>query len=259
MPAVTGTELAQDAFALLNVFLPGESIGAADGAYALRALNDLLSEIANRVAFIPMIARLAFPMVTSQGGVASGPYTIGIGGNFNVQKPANQQSLSAANLILTTSSPTVRIPLGIYTDDAYDANAIPDLSNLQPTGLYYLPNYNPTGIGDLGSIFLWPVPSVNYNLLEIFVQSQVAQFADLSTTYFVPDGWKKFLKYNLADLLQTPYGKQLSQAAQRIAVSSAGTVKRANWSRLTDVVNDASSWTQDRQSFYNIDTGNGGA
>jgi len=251
MPATTGTEIVGDAFALLNVFLPGESLPPADGAYGLRLLNDVLDELSNRAQFIPIISRNAFPMVSSQGG-PSNPYTIGPGGNFNVPRPPNQKSIVSANLVLTVSTPNVRIPLGIYTDDAYDANAIPDLANIQPTGLYY----NPTYTGDLGSIFLWPVPTVNYNLLELFLQQPVAQFADLTTTYYVPDGWKKALKYNLADNLQTPYGKQLSPAAQRIAVSSFGTIKRANV-KLSDLMNDA-SWTNNRQTYYNILTGNGG-
>lgn len=254
MPATTGTELCQDAFALLNVFLPGEAMPPADGAYALRALNDLLSEWSQRTQFIPVISRNSFPMVTGQGG-PSFPYTIGPSGNFNVPRPPNQNSIVRANLVLTASSPTVRVQLGIYTDDAYDANAIPDLSNVQPTGLYY----NPTYTADLGSIFLWPVPTVNFNLLELFLQQPVAQFADLTTTYYVPDGWKKALKYNLADNLQTPYGKQLSGAAQRIAVSSMGVVKRTNAAKLTDVINDASAFTYDRQTYYNVLTGNGGA
>ena len=253
MPATTGTELCQDAFALLNVFLPGEAMPPADGATALRFLNDLLDEWSTRTQFIPIISRNAFPMVSGQGG-PNFPYTIGPGGNFNVTRPSTQNSIVSANLVLTASSPTVRVPLGIYTDDAYDANAIPDLANIQPTGLYY----NPTYQGDLGSIFLWPVPTVNYNLLELFLQQSVAQFADLSTTYYVPDGWKRALKYNLADNLQTPYGKQLSQAASRIAVSSASAIKRAN-TKLSDLMNDASQFAGNRQTFYNILTGSGGA
>lgn len=249
MPATTGTEICQDAFALLNVFLPGEAMGQADGATALRALNNMLSSMANRAQFIPIITRNAFAMQTGKGG-PNNPYTIGLGGDFNVVKPATQASIPSANLILTSSVPTVRIPLGIYTDDAYDANAIPDLANLQPTGLYY----NPTYVGDLGSIFLWPVPNVNFNLLEIFIQQSVARFADLTTTYYLPDGWIEALEYNLADRLQTPYGKQMSQAAQRIAVSSMGVIKRAN-TKLSDLMNDALSFTQDRNTFYNILTG----
>jgi hypothetical protein len=255
MPAVTGTTLAQDAFELLNVFLPGEAIPPADGEKVRRSLNDILSEWSLRTAFIPFISRNTYPMVSGQGGPTF-PYTIGPTGQFVFSpRPPAQKSLVSANLVLTTSVPTVRIPLGIYTNDAYNANAIPDLANLQPTGLYY----NPTYANDLGSIFLWPVPSVNYNLLELFIQQAVAQFADLSTTYYVPDGYPRALKYAVADDLQTTYGKQLSAAAQRIALSSVSVIKRANWSQLSDLMNDASSWTGNRNTFYNIVTGNGGA
>lgn len=254
MPAVTGTEIAQDAFAELNVFLPGEGMAPADGAYALRRLNGLLSEASQRAAFIPVISRNRFTLTSNKGGPTN-PYTIGIGGDFNITKPANQNSLVAANLILTSSVPNVRVFMGIYTDQSYDANAIPDLANTQPTGVYFSPTYQ----GDLGAISLWPVPTIGLNDLELFIQQAVAQFADLSTTYFVPDGWPEFLKYNLADRLQGPYGKQLTQSAQRLAISTLGTVKRANQSKLSDLLNDASQFAGNRQAFYNILTGSGGA
>ena len=253
MPAITATEILQDAFGLLNVFLPGEAMAPADGAAGLRALNDLLDELQQAPQFIPFISRNRFPLTAGKGGETN-PYTIGIGGDFNVARPSNQDSIVAANLVLTVSVPNVRIPLGIYTDDAYDANAIPGLQNTQPTGLYY----NPTFQGDLGSIFLWPVPTITTNDLELFLQEAVAQFANLSTIYYIPDGWKMMLKYNVADQLQTPYGKTLSQAAMRIAVRSMGRVKRANLN-LSDLMNDASSFAQDRQTYYNILTGGGGA
>jgi hypothetical protein len=253
MPAVTGTELIQDAFALLNVFLPGEALPPADGAYGLRTLNDLLDELQLRQQFIPFISRNRFSLTAGKGGTTN-PYTIGPGGDFNVARPSTQESIVSANLILTASVPNVRVPLGIYTDDAYDANAIPDLQNSQPTGLYYSPTY----VNDLGSVRLWPVPNIATNDLELFLQEAVAQFANLSTVYYVPDGWKMMLKYNVADHLQTPYGKQLSQAAQRIAVRSMGTVKRANVN-LSDLMNDASQFADNRATAYNILTGNGGA
>lgn len=145
------------------------------------------------------------------------------------------------------------MPLGIYTDQGYDANQLPSMSNTQPTGLYYNPTYD----GDLGSIFLWPVPSVAYNDLELFLQQSIAQFADLSTTYYLPDGYPKALKYALADLLQTPYGRALSPAAQRIAVSSFATVKRSN-AKLSDLMNDAYWSTYGRNGLYNINTNAGG-
>lgn len=252
MPAITGGEIVSDAFALLNVFLPGESVPASDGQFARRQLNDLLSEWGQRTLFIPTIARERFDLVADQGG-PDNPYTIGLGGDFDTERPSNQNSITGANLILTATSPEVRVPLGIYTDAAYDANQIPGLSNSQPTGLYY----NPTYQDDLGSIFLWPVPDIATNDLELFLQKPLAQFATLSATYYVPDGAPKALKYALADLLQTPYGRALSPAAQRIAISSVGTMKRSNL-KMSDLANDFYMFSGGVSTLYNIQTGSGG-
>ena len=252
MPAITGSEIVTDAFSILNVFMLGQTIPAKDASFGLRFLNDMLSEMAQRRSMIPFISREVFNLVANQGGPTN-PYTIGVGGNFNTQKPANQNSIVSANLILTATTPNVRVPLGIYTTDAYDANALPDLSNTQPTGLYY----NPTYSGNLGTINIWPVPTIATNTLELFIQKSVAQFADLTTPYYVPDSLPKALKYNLADGLQTPYGRTLSQAAQRLAVSSMGTFTRSNH-QLSDVMNDAYMFSAGRNTLYNINTGSGG-
>lgn len=252
MPAITGTEIVADAFALLNVFTPGESIPADDGEFARRQMNDLLDQWGQRNLLIPVIGRERFTLTANKGGPTN-PYTIGTGGDFNTDRPSNQNSVVSANLILTASSPEVRVPLGIYTDQAYDANQIPDMSNTQPTGLYY----NPTYANDLGSISLWPVPTTAQNDLELFLQKSIAPFANLTTTYYVPAAVPQALKYNLADLLQTPYGRVLSDAAQRIAVSSLGTVKRSN-TKLSDLMSDAFLFTYGRQTLFNINTGAGG-
>lgn len=248
MPAITGEQLIQDAFALLNVYLPGENVPANDGQYALRVLNDLLSEWSQRVATIPVIARERFDLVAGQGG-PDNPYTIGPGGDFDTERPSNQNNITQANLILTASSPEVRVPLGLYTDDAYAGNKIPGLTNVQPTGLYY----NPTYSNDLGSIHLWPVPSVSTNDLELFLQKNLAQFADLSTSYDLPDAAPQALKYALADRLQAPYGKELSPSAQRLVISTVQAYKRSN-TKLMDLMNDA-NYAFRRNTWYNIQTG----
>lgn len=252
MPAITFTEIAEDSFALLNVFLPGEAMPDADATFARRMCNDMLSEWAQRPLFIPVIARERFDMTADKGGPTN-PYTIGVGGDFNTDRPANQNSIVSANLILTSTDPEVRVPLGIYTDEAYDANQIPGMSNSQPTALYY----NPTYATDRGSIFLWPVPDTDENDLELFLEKPLAQFAAAGTTYYVPDGVPRLLKYNLADALQVPYGKEMSAKAQRIAVSSLATFKRSN-TKLSDRMTDAYLFSAGRRTLYNINSGAGG-
>lgn len=254
MPSITATEIAEDAFAILNVFLPGEAMPPADGAFAMRMLNDWLSEHSQKAMMCPAISRNRFDITANKGSLTN-PYTIGSGADLDVTKPANQNSITAANLILTASSPEVRVPLGIFTDQAYDANQVPTLTDTQPTGLYYSP-FAASSSNDYGLIYLWPVPDNATNDLEIFIQLSLLQFAAVGTTYYVPNGVPRMLKYNLADILQVPYGKQMSEKAQRMAVSSLGTFKRAN-TKLSDLANDAYLFAQGRSTLYNINVGNG--
>ena len=255
MPSVTGTEVLEDAFALLNVFLPGEAIAGASGDFALRMLNDWLSEQSQKALMCPAISRNQFDLTANKGGLDN-PYTIGSGADFDVVKPPNQNSIVAANLILTASSPTVRVPLGILTDQAYDALRVPDLTSTQPTALYYQP-FRASASNEYGLVYLWPEPDNATNDLELFIQLALLQFADLSTTYYVPAGVPRMLKYNLADALQVPYGKTLGARAQQTAISTLGTFKRAN-TKLSDLANDASMFTAGRHTLYNIQTGQGG-
>ena len=212
-------------------------------------MNRMLSGWGQRSFLIPIIARERFDLVANQGGPDS-RYTIGPGGDFDTERPSNQNSITAANLVLTETSPEVRIPLGIYSDQAYDANKLPSMSNTQPTGLYYNPTYD----GDLGSIFLWPVPTISTNDLELFLQKAIAQFADLSTTYYVPDGAEDAITYQLALRLQGRFGKQMDPEDKRIAQEVFGTFKRSN-AKMSDLMNDAYLFTYGRRTLYNIQTG----
>lgn len=248
MPSVTGNVIVNDAFALLNVYLPGESVSNNDAQLARRMLNDWLGEMAQKALMIPVVARERFDLVANQGSPTN-PYTIGDGADFDTEKPSNQNSITFANLILTASSPEVRVPLWLATDAAAWANQVPALTSGQPTSLYYNPTYATT---DFGTIELWPVPDVSTNDLELFIQKPLAQFADLSTTYYVPDGVPRMLKYNLASALQVPFGKELSQKAEQAAVNSLGTFRRSN-TKLYDAVNDA-SFTGNAGGVFNIQT-----
>ena len=250
--SVAFNTIAGNAFAILNVFMPGEALPSADAAFALGVANRMLSGWGQRGRFIPVIAPERFDLVADQGG-PDDPYTIGDGGDFDTERPSNQRSIASANLILTTTDPEVRVPLGIYTDQAYDANKIPGMSNTQPTGLYY----NPTYASGLGSIFLWPVPSVAYNDLELFLQKALAQFADGTTTYDLPDGAEDAITYQLATRLQGPYGRAMSAADTRIAIEVLGTFTRSN-TKLQDQANDAYMFNGGRSTLYNLNTGSGG-
>lgn len=251
MPTVTATELASAAYQLLNVLMPGEPMSAAMGEATLGTLNRLISQWRQRQLFIPITARERFDMTANKGGPTT-PYTIGPGGDFDTERPPNQNSLVSANLILTATSPEVRVPLGIYSTQAYFANQLPGMSNSQPTALFY----NPTYADNLGSIYLWPVPDTATNDLELFLLKPLAAFDDLTTEYDLPDGADDALVYQLAKRLAGPNGRTMTPSDLQLAAESLGAFKRSNM-QLSDLMNDA-TWAQSRRTLYNINSGAGG-
>lgn len=255
MPAVTGNELIKPAYELVNMFIAGEPIPAADGASALGMLNRMLSQWRQRRMMIPLAQRELFDLTVFDGGPYD-PYTIGPGGDLDTDpRPPNQNSILAANLVLTSPGPPneVRVPLGIYTTDAYFANQIPGMQSGQPTSLFYNPTYD----HDLGAVFLWPVPNVATNDLELLLLKPIAKFANLTTTYYLPDGADDAIVYQLAMRLAGPNGRTLNPEDKQIGIASLAAFKRSNV-QLSDLMNDAAGLFSASRPVYNIQTGSGG-
>ncbi len=246
----TAFDYIADAFAILNVFQAGAPIGAQQAAQGLRLLNNMMGQWAQMPLTTPVRTREVVPMVSGKGG-PSNPYTWGVGGDITSARPPNQQSLVGANLIMTSSTPPIEIPLAVFTDDGYEAVRIKDLSNLLPTGVYYQATV------PLGTLILWPVPSTGVNLLALYHWQTLGPFADLSATFYdFPNGYDEAITYNLAQRLAGPNGRQMLPDDILIARQSFATIQRANL-KLTDVRNDFASIGSNRPT-YNILTGEGG-
>jgi hypothetical protein len=144
----------------------------------------------------------------------------------------------------------VEIPRAIYTDAAWQANQVKNLTSTLFTGAYY----NPTQ--PWGTLALWPIPTSSANQLILYTTTQFAAFADLTTDYTFTDmpGYEEALEYNLAVRLSTPFGRELPSAIASLASSSLALIKRGNV-RLVDLEVDA-ALTANRGAWYNIQTGN---
>ena len=250
MAAQTALQIIIDAYGILNVYMPGETPQDNQAQQALRFLNRMVGGWSQQAQLIPVIAREVFDLTADKGG-PSNPYTIGSGGNLNTAKPANQKSITNAAVLLTAPDDDVEVPLALLTDDGYAAIAIKELSNSVPTALYYRPTYTTS---DLGTINLWPVPDTATNDLVLYIQKALTRFADLSTSYYFPEGVDEALVYNLALRLNGPVGGRMTATDQQLAVSRFEAMMRANLN-LTDVANDAAMFTRNRRTLYNINTG----
>lgn len=254
MPSVTASQIILDAFGDLNVTQLGDTIATLDAdnpaasTDALRRLNLMLGQWAQNGLTAAAIARVVVPLIAGKGGTAN-PYTIGIGGDINVTRPANSASIVNAGLLFNASSDPVEMRRGVLTNDGYEGLSVKDMPNTLFTDVYYRPTY----ANDLGSIYLWPVPTDATNSLVLYLTGELSIFADLTTTYYVPAGYDDALHYNLAKRLMTPYGRSLPDVVE-MARETFAVVMRSNVP-MSDLANDFSSIGSGRQSTYNALTG----
>ncbi len=251
--SITASSVIDQAFNVLNVFLPGEAVPPAQGARALQFLNNMMGSWAQQSLTVPSIAREVFsaPTIVSGKGGPSNPYTIGTGANLDTVRPANQSSIVGAGLLLNSSSPAVEIPRDVITDQAYQAIQIKEMGNSLFTVVYYNPTFATTGFG---TINLWPVPNIDTNSLVLYIQKAISSFASLSATYEVPPGYEEAIVYNLARRIAGPWGAELTPDVASMAVESRKVIMRMNL-KLCDLSNDFAN--PSRQNLYNINLGNG--
>lgn len=250
MPALTAQQIITDALADLNIYQTGETIASADAADALRRLNGLIGQWAQSPLTVPAIERFVAPLQSGKGGTTS-PYTIGVGGDLATPRPANQASVVGAGLLLNATIPPVEIRRGLLTDDGWKALRLKDLTSTLFTSVYYRPDT----ADDLGTIFLWPVPTDLTNSLVLYLAGMLSTFADLTTSYSLPPGYASALHTNLALELAIPYGRAISADLRAWALKTLATIKRGNVV-LSDLANDfAGLGGQGRGGRYNIQTG----
>lgn len=219
--AISATDILSDAFAELNVFLPSETLPAADAAFGLRSLNNLLSAWSQQTLTIPSVTRNIFPLVADQGSTTT-PYTIGSGGDFDIGRPANAFSLKyAANLF---SDAITESPLVLLDDVAWTSWPNKDLSGTMASHLHY----SATFTDGLGTIHLWPVPDNTTYPLVLYLDAPLTTFADLTTSYQVPPGYADALIFSLARRLATPYGRDVTSELREKAESALRLIKRGN-------------------------------
>lgn len=249
--STTATTIITGAYEILGVIDPNTTLPPTLLTKGFRRLNMMMGSWARQPLTIPVIERDVFPTVTGKGGTAN-PYTVGIGGQLNMQRPTK---LEGAGLLLLASQPTpTEIPRAVYTDDAYEAIQIKDLSNGLFTGVYYNPTFQP-----FGTLSLWPVPdgSVPTSIVLYHLQA-LTQFVSPGAIYNLPEGADEAVEYNLAMRLADPSAVPAERLAniQSIARSSLSVFKRSN-TKLVDMPIDP-AFTQTRRGGYNIDTGTGG-
>lgn len=159
--------------------------------------------------------------LTTTSLVANGSqsYTVGIGGNFNIPRPAKIES-AYSRLNAGTSQPVDNHLSILRSQDDYNRLSLKQL-NAYPEYLFYdqaLP---------LGNIFFWPVPNAQYTMF-ISTLTQLQQFVTTADVITLPPEYEAAIMWSLVEEIYPLYGLQPNPTVEKKAAASRAILEDAN-------------------------------
>lgn len=205
----SATQLVTRALKINGVLGEGETPSTEQVNDGLEALNDMLASWGVKRSYIYTIKSETFNLVS---GTAN--YTIGVGGTFNTVRPNKIDSL-VVNLGQTA------FPLTELTPAAYAGISNKTVNSSIPE-YYYIDNDYP-----LATIHLFGVPQSGLTI-TVNYWKPLTTFADLTTIYTFPPGYKRAIIYNLAREVAPEHGAIISMEAAKIAKDSLANIRNRN-------------------------------
>lgn len=210
----TAREIIQDAFEQLTVYAPGETANSIDAARGLATLNSMLDSWSNE-------SLACFANLEQSGTLVVGQqsYTVGPGGDFDMQRPINITVGPGAARIRDTNGNDYDVE--VITQDRWNEIGAKYTTSDIPDTLFYDPQY------PLGIINIFPIPIISYTL---FWDSrlQLADFGSLNAAMSLPPGYYKALTTNLSVALYPYYRGSAQQPDTESAMIAKGNIKRSN-------------------------------
>lgn len=208
-------DLAKKVLRTVGVYGKGQPLNATDVRVVFDLANEMLDAWAAQRLTVFQTLRRVHTLVANKGGI-SDPYTIGLGGDIDIQRPG---WIPNANLIVKTTNPYFEIPLTVLKDDEYDAIAIKDMASALATALYFNGKFDTSGPDTgLGDLYLYPVPNGGQPLdLALYIPTPLRGFADIDTTeYTFPPGYEQALHYQLVQRAAGDFQRELSAEVQTL-------------------------------------------
>lgn len=151
-------------------------------------------------------------------------YTLGSGGDFDIQRPARIDAMST--IILNDPSNPVEIPLSLFTVDDWQTK----VPVKKVDGSFPLICYD-SGDFPLRVLNFWPIPSQQINAVRIYGwQALPAQTLQSQVSF--PPGYAEAIKYNLAERIAAEFAVDPSKYASAYvhdqAVKSYARIKTMN-------------------------------
>lgn len=192
----------------------GQAISAEDTADALATLNMMLGQWQGERLSVYHLVDTAIPSTGKQ------TYTIGTGGDFNIQRPVK---INAAYARLNAGSSTpIDYPVAMLESrEDYARIALKSLHSF-PSFAYYDPAF------PLGNLTFYPVPDNTFEL-HIVTSEALPQFTAPGQVINLPPEYMAAIRYNLALYLAPSFQIQLPPALAQLAMNAKRVIKRMNW------------------------------
>lgn len=210
--STTAREIIKSALKLVGVVAGGETPSAEEQSDGFKVLQLMLDTWSTESLSIYKQTREPFTLT----GASS--YTMGPAAQFATTRPVR---ILGATTLDTTSSPNQEIPIEIINLDQWRALSQKSLTSTIATKLYVDTTY-PTL-----TLYFWPVPTA-VNQVVIYSEKPLVDPVLVDDVIDLPPGYEMAMRYSLAVLLFTEYGRPVDQSVAAIASTTKGNIERMN-------------------------------
>lgn len=217
----TAYSLLRRSLRLIRVIDPGETLEAAEAQDGLEVLNDMLDSWRLEGLMAYDIERVVFSMTA---GTQS--YTLGPGGTWSTTAlfgagTTRPVKIHHLGLIDTSSDPDLETPIDPMSNTAYQDLRLKATTSAWPTRYQYSPGV------PLGTVFLWPSPTVNRSVAAYLWRS-LTQWTTAQTNLTLPEGYAEAIVYNLCPRLAPEYGASTPMEVLALARDTKAVVMQHN-------------------------------
>jgi hypothetical protein len=215
----TVADVITDALMDLGVLAEEQTPNASQSAQGLRRLVRFLKLCRTENLYIPIIARVTATLTPSAPS-----FTVGTGGNINIIRPGLQQ-VEKVNYLDNSLSTPLEVSLGpLMTEAEYEAIPLKTQTSTRPVRAYYSPTYS----SGFGTLIPWPISTGASLLWVVYYHAAIADYAAISDTVTVPDGYEQFLVKSLAMELAPSFQRQVPPELRMQAAEARRMVTRSN-------------------------------
>lgn len=197
----TALEIIEGALSKIGRFAAGQSVSSEDADICLNALNRVVDAWAVENLTAHAMVSLPVSLLAGVDEVTLSPRQVRIESGY-------------------TRVDGIDYPFQIVPREVFEAVAVKDIDSIAPQWVMYEPEQTS------GALFLYPQPQADCTMY-LTVQERIDEFADLSTDYTLPQGFRRALVNVLAVEVAPEFRTEAPPSVQREAVLSVKAIKRA--------------------------------